>query len=181
MPERALIVVSGAVASGKSTVARELAGIAERGGRRSAVIDLDEVWLMLDRQRPRTGGAETWLLARHGAAALTDLFFSSGIDVVLCEGPFFTAEERDGYTRHLRTPVVARFVTLTVPFDESLRRALADPHPDRVVSKDPAWLRERYALSTALLEAVRGTDLIVETGGRTAHEIAGEIAAAMGL
>lgn len=177
MPERALAVVSGAVASGKSTVARELAGIAERAGRRSAVIDLDEIWLMLDHQRPRTGDIERWLLARHGAAALTDLFFASGIDVVVCEGPFFTAEERDGYLRHLRTPVSARFVTLTVPFEESLRRALADPHPGRVASKDRVWLRERHALSYALLEDLRRTDLIVDTAGRTAREVADEIAA----
>ena len=57
--------VNGPIASGKSSVARSLAGIAERRGLRSAVIDLDEVWHMIDHQEPRTGGVERWLLARR--------------------------------------------------------------------------------------------------------------------
>lgn len=180
-PVHVLIVLNGPIASGKSTVARELAGIAERAGRRSAVIDLDEVWQMLDHQRPRTGGLEKWLLARNGAAVLTDLFFSSGIDIVVCEGPFYTAEERDEYARHLRTPVTPRFVTLTVPFEESVARALGDPHPARVVSKDPEWLRERYAATSQLLEPLRRTDLTIETGGKSAVDVAEEIASRMRL
>lgn len=174
---RTLIVINGPIASGKSTVAREVAGLIEGAGRRSAVIDLDEVWLMLDHQRPRSGGLERWLLARRAAAELTDLFFSEGIDVVVCEGPFFTTDERDGYLRHLRTSVQVRFVTLAVSFEGSLARSLGDPHPGRVTSKDPRWLRERYDAASGLLEGLRGSDVLVQTDRRTAEEIAKEIAA----
>lgn len=114
MSARALIVINGAIASGKSTVAREVAGIAERSGRPSAVIDLDQIWHMVDHQRPRNGGRARWLLARRAAAELTDLFFSSGIEVVVVEGPFFTSEERSDFTQHVRTAVHPRYVTLLV-------------------------------------------------------------------
>src|SRR6266540_1839527 len=98
-----IIVVNGPIASGKSTVARMLAGIAEKQGRRSAVIDLDELWLMLDHQLPRSGKQEHWLVARRAAAVLTDEFFHSGVELVVVNGPFFTAEERAAYLRHLRS------------------------------------------------------------------------------
>lgn len=61
-----LIVLDGPIASGKSTVARVLAGIAERRGRSAAVIDLDELWHMVDHQEPRTGELARWLLAPRG-------------------------------------------------------------------------------------------------------------------
>jgi hypothetical protein len=119
---RTVVVVNGPIASGKSAAARQLAGIAEQRARlHAAVIELDELWHMVDHQHPRSGDLEMWLLARRAAAALTDVFLSSGIDLVVCEGPFFTPEERDGYTRHLKTPVRVRFVTLWAPLP--IRRA----------------------------------------------------------
>lgn len=170
------MVVNGAIASGKSAVARSLAGMLEVGGRRAAVIDLDALWHMLEHQVPRRGELRRWLLARRAAAVLTDEFFSAGIDAVVVEGPFFTSEERDAYLRHVRTAATTRFVTLRVSFEESFRRAQADPA--RTVTRNRAWLQQRYAASEALLP-VAGTDLIVDTDGKTPREIASRIAASL--
>lgn len=172
-----LVVVNGAIASGKDTVSRELAGLLEAEGRRAAVIGLDELWLMLDHQLPRTGGLEHWLLARKGAAVLTDTFFGSGIDAVIVNAPFFTPQERSEYLRHLETPVEALFVTLRVSFEESFRRAMGDPF--RIKSKDRSWLAERHAASEVLVAPLIQTDLIIETDHRTPAEAAQTIAAAL--
>jgi len=176
--ERSLIVLNGAVASGKSTVARALAGLLERTGHPSAAIDLDLLWRMLDHQTPTTGGLQHWLRARQAAALLTDAFFGFGIEAVIIEGPFFTPEERRAYLDHLRAKVEPVFVTLHVSFEEALRRAQGDP--SRGISRDPRWLAERFAASEALLPPLAATDLLVDTEGQTSAEIAERIAADLG-
>ncbi len=170
-----LVVVNGAIASGKNAVARALAGVLEERGRPAAAIDLDDLWLMLEHQVPRSGKPRHWLLARRAAAVLTDEFFRSGIDAVVVHGPFFTFEERDAYLRHVRTEVKPRFVTLRVSFEESLRRAQSDLY--RTVSRDRSWLAQRYQAIEALFPLLPDTDLIVDTDGKTPREVASTIAA----
>src|SRR6266511_5209434 len=97
------------------------------------------------------------------------------------EGPFFTPEERDAYMRHVDMPVRVRFVTLWAPFEVTRERSLGDPHPERITWQDPAWLRERYDESATLLEAVRGTDTLVDTEGLSAHDAAERIAGEIGI
>lgn len=172
------MVINGPIASGKTAVARELAGIVEQDGRRAAAIDLDELWLMLDHQVPRSGRIRHWLLARRAAAVLTDELFDSGIDVIVVEGPFLTLEEREAYLRHVRADVKPRFVTLRVSFDESWRRAQGDP--SRKSSRDRGWLAKRYEASEALVAALPASDLIVDTNGKTARAVADVIAASLG-
>ena len=174
MTERSLIVLNGAIASGKSTVARGLAGLLERQGRSSAAIDLDPLWQMLDHQTPRTGGIQHWLRAREAAAHLTDAFFGFGIEAVIIEGPFFAPDERRAYLDHVRAKVEPVFVTLRVSFEEALRRAQGDS--SRGISRDPSWLAERSAESEALLPPLAATDLIVGTDGKTPAELAQRIA-----
>jgi uridine kinase len=68
-----VIVVTGPIASGKSTVARELARELERTPMRVAVIDLDLLYEMLAADSPKSDPA-TWTLARHAAAVLVNTF-----------------------------------------------------------------------------------------------------------
>lgn len=172
------MVLNGAIASGKDAVSRELAGILEAEGSPSAVIGLDEVWLMLHHQHGRKPSSlEHWLLARKAAALLTDEFFASGIASVIVNGPFFTGEERVRYLEHVRTAIRPFYVTLRVSFDEAYRRAQRDP--GRIASKDREWLAERHRLTQDLLPTLRGTDLIIDTDGRTPAEVAGAIRAAL--
>lgn len=169
-----LVVVTGAIASGKDTVSRELGAQLESNGLRAAVIGLDELWEMLHHEQPRKrSDISHWLLARKAAALLTDEFLSSGMDAVIVNGPFFTEEERTQYLDHLKTPLEPFFVTLRVGFEESHRRAQLDP--GRVASKDRSWLAERYQLTERLLAAFSESDMIVPTDGRTAADVAAEI------
>lgn len=170
-----IIVVNGPIASGKSTVATMLAGIAEKQGRRSAVIDLDVLWLMLDHQLPRSGKLEHWIVARRAAAVLTDEFIDSGVELVVINGPFFTTEERAAYLRHLRSTADVRFVTLRVSFEESYRRVQADQN-SRPVSKNRDWLAGRHAVSSSLLGNMPKSDLIIDTDDVAPKTIASQIA-----
>ena len=176
-----LIVLNGPIGSGKSTVGVALAGLLEASGHRAATIDLDEVWAMVDHQRPRRGGVPEWSLARRGVAALADTFFADGTDVVIAEGPFYTTAERAQMLDGLRTGADVRYVTLRVSFDEALRRANADPDPRRSISRQRDWLRKQHDQAEALFPPLRKTDLIVETDGTTAAVVAGRIAAGLPL
>ena len=80
-PVRRVVVITGPIASGKSTMARELARELERMGIRTAVIDLDLVYDMVSDGRSKSDEA-TWALARHGAAALTNTFLDQRVAVV---------------------------------------------------------------------------------------------------
>ncbi len=99
----------------------------------------------------------------------------------MIEGPFFTDEERYGYLRWLRSSVAPRFVTLDVSFAESLGRVRQDPDLGRLRSRDEAWLAERHAISTELMESVRATDVVVDTDNKDVDQVASEVALALGM
>ncbi len=87
-----LIVINGPIGAGKSAVAQALAATFRRRRLAAAVIDLDVLYMMVDGNKPMAS-ASAWLRARRAAAALTDAFFSSGVDLVVVEGPFWNQEE----------------------------------------------------------------------------------------
>lgn len=169
-----LIVISGPIASGKSAVARAMAREFEQRGRSAARIDLDVVYEMLEHSTGRKDDDAKWLAARRAAAALTDSFLATGADVVIVEGEFFAAKDRDAYLRCLRTEVEERFVTLTVSVDEAVRRAEGDA--TRTVSRERAFLRRQYAAVQPALEETPSTDLLLDTERLTAGEAARVIA-----
>lgn len=112
---------------------------------------------------------------------MTDVFFASGIELVIVEGPFFTADEREAYLRWVRTDVQPTFMTLDVSFDESLRRAVLDPHPGRSISRNADWLRRRYSVSQQLFAGLPPQEVIVQTDEKSAEQAASEIALALKL
>ena len=157
--ERMVIVITGPIASGKSTVARELARELGRAGVAVAVIDLDDVHDTLARKGPETAEA-TWVLARREAATLTNTFLAEGTAVVVAEGSFNTPGDRAAFAQYLDASVDPVYVTLRVSFEEALRRAQGDP--TRGVSRDPAFLGRYFAgIGQALPTPV--TDLVIET------------------
>ena len=164
-----LIVLGGPIGAGKDTVSRALAGRLEADGLKTAVIGLDEIWLMLDHQWPRRGG-QHWLDARRAAAVLTDEFFRAGCDVVIINGPFVTPEERLGYTDFLRTAVRPMYVTLRVSFDESFRRVQGDSQ--RPAGRTRAWYLDKYERYSALAAMLDSSELSIDTDGKTADQIA---------
>jgi len=65
-----LLVISGPIAVGKSTVAAALATALRDSGRAAAVMDLDRIYMMFDDHPPMTDPRNS-RQARRAAAALT--------------------------------------------------------------------------------------------------------------
>jgi adenylylsulfate kinase-like enzyme len=170
---RMVIVITGPIASGKSTIARELARDLERTHGRVAVIDLDLLYDMLRPDGPKNDDG-SWALARHAAAKLVDTFLQEGIPVVVAEGSFNTPDGRAAFARHLDTSADMLYVTLRVSFDEALRRAQGDP--TRGLSQDPVVLGRYFAAAERWLATVPATDVVLDTERMTPTSAAAEIA-----
>ena len=94
-----LIGITGPIASGKSAIAQAVAHEVRRGGMRTAVIDLDLLYDMLD-DRVGVGKRDeaTWQIVRSAAGALSDALFAAGTEVVVVEGDLFTKERNEYLT-----------------------------------------------------------------------------------
>jgi len=170
-----LIAICGPIASGKSTLARAVAGLFVRHGTEAAAVDLDLVYEMLEPGAAAKENAATWGRARRAAGALADALLQDGVGVVVVEGDFLTAEQRNELTTALRSSAPALFVTLRVPIDVALERVQRDP--TRGLSRDPGFLRRHYA---RVEEDVRGrpaTDLVIDTASVGVDEAARTVVA----
>ena len=133
-----LVVISGPIASGKSTLA---AGLSDDLVRRSVPAGVVEVDL-IRRSLRDASDRRAWCVARTAAGTVGAMLDSLGIAAVVIEGSFDRAPDRD----ELVGPLGARhilWVGLTVTFDEALRRAQADP--TRGLSRDPEFLARYFA------------------------------------
>lgn len=168
-----MIVISGPIGSGKSTVARALARECERRGATAAVIDLDLVYEMLEPDAARKGDEKTWHRARQASAVLAGTFIETGVDVAIVDGEFLTADDRAPFV--MSFPAARpRFVTLRASFDTAAGRVVSDP--SRTVSRDLAFLRSHYEAVEALLDDGSSTDLVLATDSITAEDAARTIA-----
>ena len=122
------MVISGPIASGKSTAASVLAGRFRTSGRSAATLDLDLFYLMLEDTLPMAD-PRLWRMARRAAAALVDQFVRDGIELTIVEGTFWTQTERAEFSDCLTVAVQPVYVTLRVSVDEAQRRVTADPQP----------------------------------------------------
>jgi adenylylsulfate kinase-like enzyme len=157
--ERKVIVITGPIASGKSTIARELARELGRAGLPVAVIDLDDVHDTLARDGPGTAEV-TRALARREAATLANTFLAEGRAVVIAEGSFNRPGDRAEFSQYLDASGDPVYVTLRVSFEEALRRAQGDP--TRGLSRDPDFLG-RYFAGMGQALPIPVTDLVIET------------------
>ena len=167
-----VIVITGPIASGKSTVARalhrELAGL----GVSAAVIDLDLLEDMLTADGPKPDLA-TWTLARQAAGRLASGFLADGVAVVIADGSYNLAADRAAFEQHLDLSVRPVYVTLEVTYEEALRRAQGDP--TRGVSRDPAFLGPHFAAATKASADRPPSDLVFDTEAVPARDIAAAI------
>jgi adenylylsulfate kinase-like enzyme len=168
-----VIVITGPIASGKSTVARELARELERTQVRVSVIDLDILHDRLVSDGSASDDA-TWALARHAAATHVNTFLEDGVTVVVAEGSFNAPDDRAAFIRHLAPIDEPLFVTLRVSYEEALRRAQDDPTRGR--SRDPAFLGRYFSDVSQALETVPATDLVIDTEEMPARAAAAAIA-----
>ena len=167
-----LIVITGPIASGKSTVARALHRELEGRGVTSAVVDLDVLEDMVTGDGPKADPA-SWTRARRALARLVNGFLADGVTVVIADGSFNRAIDRSTFEELLDPDVTPRYVTLTVAYEEALRRVRGDP--SRGVSKDPAFLEPYFAKAEASRD-VPATDLVIDTASTAPMAAAAEIA-----
>ena len=168
-----VIVITGPIASGKSTVARALSHELAGPGVRVAVIDLDLLEDMLTADGPSSDLA-SWTLARRAAARLANGFVADGVAVVIADGSFNIPGDRAAFEEHLDTAVSPVYVTLTVTFEEALRRAQGDP--TRGVSRDPVFLEEYFANAAKASGPPPITDVVVDTESMSPTAIAARVA-----
>ena len=172
-----IIVITGPIASGKSSVASELARTLELVDVQAAVIDLD----LVHDQLVATGSPaddSTWMLARRQAATDANAFQQDGLAVVIAEGSFNVPKDRAAFAQHLRPGVELVFVTLQVSFDEALRRVQSDPTRGR--SRDPQFLASHFAARRDVLAAAPATDIVIDTERISAKAAAESIARLVG-
>lgn len=113
------------------------------------------------RQQDGYGETTAWTRARHGAAALAEAFFASGIAIVIVEGEFFSMEEFRTLTVPLPATVARRFFTLQLSYAHALKRVQGDP--SRGASKDPAFLRQLHAHFTQALPFLEAHSIVIDT------------------
>jgi len=162
-----LVVITGQIASGKSTLAKALASEFGRRGMPAAAVDLDVVYEMLDPVRaPKTNQA-TWKAARRLAGRIAVALLAEGTRVVL-DGEFLSSADRADLLEVLPPDVQPRFVALRVPYETASQRTRIDP--TRGVSRDPEFLRDHYEATAPAALAAPSSDLALDTGAAGVEE-----------
>jgi Mrp family chromosome partitioning ATPase len=162
-----VVVVTGPIAAGKSTVAVALARRLALVGRSTAVFDLDEVVAMIPLVGSDVEGR--WRRARIAHAGLVGGSLRGGVNAVVVDGPFFTMDERATLLADVTPYVSVKWVILTVLFDEALRRVGDDR--TRGLSADPDFLRCAHRAFEAATAGTPSPDWAFDTGLTAAEEI----------
>jgi len=174
MVERRLIILTGPVGGGKSTVARALARQLRASGLQTAVLDLDLLYCMA-RQSDGFDDRPIWTTARRGAAALADSFYRSGMSVVIVEGSFLDSQDLRELREALTSGVNETFIALQVSATAALWRAQGDPDPSRVVSRDAGVQKVLYAEFEKALPFLRSVSRMLAADEASPEELARSI------
>jgi shikimate kinase len=167
-----LVLLTGPIASGKTTAALGLAAKARDIGLRAAAIDMDVMvemlagtdWSLIT-PRDRSSGQRI-------AASTIDRLIEEGAKVVAAAGSTVSRYEWDDVLARMRSEVSKTFVLLEVSLEESIRRAHADT--TRGATRDPAVVTRMYAENAR--KSIRPYDLTVLTDGQTPNAVASTIA-----
>lgn len=142
-------MITGSIASGKSTLSRAVAAQLEDDGRPCAVIDLDLLYEMVDVRRRPKDDERIWAQARRMAGRLARAFLVEGRSVVVEGGDLATLDALGELERELPQEAVVRLVLLEVDLETALQRARSDD--TRGISRDRAFLSAHYdEFSTSL-------------------------------
>lgn len=135
-----LVVITGPIGSGKSTVADGLADHLQAVGRSAVSVDLDEVVSML--RAPLDRFERSWQQARVVHGALVAAWLHAEVDVVIAHGPFYTDEETAALLDPVPPTIAPRRVMLLAPYETALARVAVDAR--REASRDPNFLRSTH-------------------------------------
>ena len=167
-------LIVGPIASGKSTIARELASRLRSADCSVAVLDLDDVVDTIGGFAGLT--AERFRQAQLVYGELVGAWLRRRFDVI-AHGPFFEHEEDEALLHAVPAGVTLRRVKLLATYEAALERTALDP--DRALSKDPKLLRLTYDRVESLLPTMPPTDWTFDTGTRSPQEIVDTLAAAL--
>jgi len=151
----ALVVITGPIGSGKSTIAGVLAS---RLGARTT--DLDDLFF--------ADVDAGWRTARVQQAAMVRAWLDAGDDVVV-HGPFGTAPERADLDA-IGIPYL--LVLLSVPFDVAEARVLADS--TRGASRDRDFLRRTHDEWARIWPTVPA-DVVYDTASATLDDVVDDL------
>ena len=130
-----LLVISGPIAAGKSTLAVEVTRRLRELGLSVALVDLDAIAEMALPTLP------DWAWAHRIHAETVGAWLRTGIDMVVDEGTSTPGEIRQ-VLDHVPEGTAVFHVVLHAEYERALARAQADP--SRGISKDPEFLRRAY-------------------------------------
>jgi shikimate kinase len=154
-----LIVITGPIGAGKSTVARGLADRFRTAGCSAAFPDVDDVIAML--AAPPEEFESSWRHARRVHGALIAAWLRSGVDAVIAHGPFYTADETAALLADVSHGQTQRRVMLLAPFEVALARVALEP--ERKMSKDPAFLRWAHERFNELHDDIPACEWVFDT------------------
>jgi predicted kinase len=166
-----LVVIVGPIASGKSTVARGLGERFRAAGRRTAVLDLDDVVETIGGFVGLPG--ERFRQAQMVFGSLVGAWLEQGFDVI-AHGPFFHRDEDRALLHALPDGVRPRRVLLHATFPVALERVRADP--ERLLSRYPDVLEATYERVVDLLPMMPPSEWTFDTTATDAHTIVDQLA-----
>ncbi|HMS47160.1 AAA family ATPase [Candidatus Neomicrothrix sp.] len=169
-----LVVITGPIASGKSTVARLLAAEFRRAGRCVATVDIDDTVEMIGGFGTITDERFRQVQRVHGK--LVASWLCQGIDVI-AHGPFYEPREIDALLEALPHGTNPNWLVLDTTYELALDRVQADPNRD--LSKDPAILRLAYDRAEALRPGLPPNRWTYDTSEVTGEQIAADVAGSL--
>lgn len=137
-----VVVISGPIASGKSTLGRAVAArLEEVRGTASAVVDLDLIYEMLDPRRRPKSDEHLWTRARRIGGRLASDLLHDGCAVVV-EGDLASDDALREFETELPRHASPWLVMLNVDLETALERVEADP--TRGISREVTFLSRHY-------------------------------------
>ena len=171
-PEIVVLVITGPVGAGKSTVAAALSEVLEDHSVRHALIDLDALRQVV----PNPPGDQFAVrLGLRNLAAVWPNYRALGIDALILADVVEDCGQVADYERAMPGAAVI-VVRLDVPMELILAR-LARREGERTL----AWYRRRAPELQEIMERHGVGDVVISVGARTPHEVALEIARLTGL
>jgi energy-coupling factor transporter ATP-binding protein EcfA2 len=166
---RRLVVVSGPIASGKSTLAAELARLLRSAGESVAVVGLDTVAEMA------LPTLDDWAWAREIYGQVVRAWLKTPISTVIAEGTAIPSEVGE-LLGHVPRDVRVVTVLLVTRYETALSRVRADPTRGR--SRDPEFLDRMYRRFNDGLTGM-AADLSFTSDESSAGALAAKVAAAL--
>lgn len=166
-----IVVLSGTVGAGKSTVALALRDLLLAQGVVAADVDVDAV---ATRSPAPPGDPFNERVVVAYLAAMRPRWEDAGVEVLILPRVVETVDQRDDYARALGRPVRVVRIDAAGP---TRHRRLLDRHEP---GAEQDWHLARTDVLAAILVAAAVEELVVDNDGRTPHAVAEEVATAFG-